>query len=107
MTALALPGKCGGFGDSGFSSDNRCLPVVSARRVPAAPPDRSDANATLPTPTPHSRKKCRRVTDWPTARGSFLKSDRFILFVLPSPALAFGDGFIQVHQHSSNERPGS
>src|SRR5262245_19008863 len=54
ITAFALAGKCGAFGASGFAA------FVSPRAVNALV--KSDASAILPTPTPQSRKKCRRVT---------------------------------------------
>src|SRR5262245_9119031 len=49
ITLFALAGKCGFFGASGLSDS------------PAALSPSSDASATVPRPTPHSRKNQRRV----------------------------------------------
>src|SRR4051812_21582602 len=50
MTALAFAGKCGFRGASG-----------SVRSFAVASRARSEPRAIAPTPTPQSRKKCRRV----------------------------------------------
>src|SRR3954451_23399966 len=56
MTALALGAKCGCFGAKMLGRADG-----AARATEAAAPVISDARAILPTPTPHSRKKWRRV----------------------------------------------
>src|SRR5688572_18940468 len=60
MTRLALAGKCGALGASGLGAASGAAFVGDAKTL-RVPPARSDARATLPTPTPHSAKKCRRV----------------------------------------------
>src|SRR3954462_7925971 len=67
MTRFAFAGKCGDLTASGFLRFDG-LVVGAACEVagvlaPSArpPPARRDASAILPTPSPHSSKKCRRV----------------------------------------------
>src|SRR6516165_381016 len=55
MTRLAFGAKCGRLGVSG-------LDAGTAAARPGTAPVSSEARAILPTPTPHSRKKWRRVT---------------------------------------------
>src|SRR5262249_1906272 len=55
ITRVALGAKCGGLGESGLTPD---AAVPRERNASVS----SDASAILPTPTPQSRKKWRRVT---------------------------------------------
>src|SRR4051812_48961354 len=65
MTRLALPAKCPGCGASGFVAARAAVPALDALDPKAAARAKAsvsnDARAIFPTPTPHSRKKCRRV----------------------------------------------
>src|SRR5262245_31426654 len=73
MTALALAGKCGGFGASGFGEPWGLSPRSSSPRS-------SDASARPPSPTAQSRKKCRRVR----ARVRMSRSRRKVLIIIYS-----------------------
>jgi hypothetical protein len=70
MTAFARPGWWDGLGaitppaDGPGKPVDDCRPLVAARAADERPGNwlaSSDARAILPTPTPHSLKKCRRV----------------------------------------------
>src|ERR1700722_13092330 len=88
MTALAFGVKCGFLGASGSFRGGRgtSAPCVSFAI--------NELNASAPTPTPQSRKKCRRVQ----ASVEALSISREVI-LLPC------NEFIQIHQHSRDCRP--
>ena len=87
ITRFAFPGKCGVRGASG---------PLTGGNGPAAPrtiPSVSNqARAILPSPTPHSPRKCRRATNWQSCSLAFI-------------ALPLRHQFVDVHQHPRHRCP--
>ena len=86
ITALAFGTKCGRRG--------AVVPGTTDGEADAERPAwlSSDARAILPTPTPQSRKKCRRVTAW-----AISVCQRSIGKL---PLLMSGDRFVEIQQHA-------